>query len=66
MNLVCFVNICKGTEILEKAGGLHGFMNWKRALLTVSCSLQTDFRQTDRQVYLESYTRNSTSTTISK
>ena len=22
-----------GTEILEKAGGLHVFMNWKRALL---------------------------------
>ena len=25
----------QGTKILEKAEGLHGFMNWKRALLTV-------------------------------
>ena len=29
-----------GTEILEKAGGLHGFMNWKRALLTDSGGFQ--------------------------
>ena len=25
--------------LLEKAGGLHKFMNWKRALLTVSTTL---------------------------
>ncbi|KAM7445156.1 Queuine tRNA-ribosyltransferase catalytic subunit 1 [Porites harrisoni] len=29
-----------GTKILEKAGGLHGFMNWKRALLTDSGGFQ--------------------------
>ena len=29
-----------GTEILEKAGGLHGFMNWKRALLMDSGGFQ--------------------------
>ncbi|KAL9989586.1 hypothetical protein ACROYT_G004150 [Oculina patagonica] len=29
-----------GTEILEKAGGLHEFMNWKRALLTDSGGFQ--------------------------
>ncbi|KAK3727175.1 hypothetical protein QZH41_015194, partial [Actinostola sp. cb2023] len=29
-----------GTDILEKAGGLHGFMNWKRALLTDSGGFQ--------------------------
>lgn len=29
-----------GTVILERAGGLHGFMNWKRALLTDSGGFQ--------------------------
>ena len=29
-----------GAEILEKAGGLHGFMNWKRALLMDSGGFQ--------------------------
>ncbi|EDO31231.1 predicted protein [Nematostella vectensis] len=29
-----------GTETLDKAGGLHGFMNWKRALLTDSGGFQ--------------------------
>lgn len=29
-----------GKRILEKAGGLHGFMNWKRALLTDSGGFQ--------------------------
>ncbi|XP_046812786.1 queuine tRNA-ribosyltransferase catalytic subunit [Vespa crabro] len=29
-----------GTEILRKAGGLHKFMNWKRALLTDSGGFQ--------------------------
>ncbi|KAK2577326.1 hypothetical protein KPH14_003455 [Odynerus spinipes] len=29
-----------GTEILQKAGGLHKFMNWKRALLTDSGGFQ--------------------------
>lgn len=32
--------ITQGTEILEKAGGLHEFMNWKRALLTDSGGFQ--------------------------
>ena len=26
----------QGPELLEKVGGLHKFMNWKRSLLTVS------------------------------
>ena len=26
----------QGPDLLEKAGGLHKFMNWNRALLTVS------------------------------
>ena len=26
----------QGPELLDKAGGLHKFMNWDRALLTVS------------------------------
>ena len=29
-----------GVEILEKAGGIHGFMNWKRPLLTDSGGYQ--------------------------
>ncbi|MAT57132.1 MAG: tRNA guanosine(34) transglycosylase Tgt [Ignavibacteriae bacterium] len=29
-----------GTEILEKAGGLHGFMNWDRPILTDSGGFQ--------------------------
>lgn len=29
-----------GTEVLEKAGGLHKFMNWNRALLTDSGGFQ--------------------------
>jgi queuine tRNA-ribosyltransferase len=29
-----------GLEILEKAGGLHGFMNWKRSILTDSGGFQ--------------------------
>jgi len=29
-----------GTEILERAGGLHGFMNWKRTILTDSGGFQ--------------------------
>ena len=30
-------NTClfQGTDVLEKVGGLHNFMNWKRAMLTV-------------------------------
>ena len=28
--------LCKGPELLKKAGGLHKFMNWDGALLTVS------------------------------
>lgn len=30
------VSILKGPELIEKANGLHGFMNWKKNLLTVS------------------------------
>ena len=29
-----------GTELLEKAGGLHGFMNWDRPILTDSGGYQ--------------------------
>ncbi|KAF6027891.1 QTRT1 [Bugula neritina] len=29
-----------GPELLKKAGGLHKFMNWKRALLTDSGGFQ--------------------------
>jgi hypothetical protein len=31
------INAClfQGTDVLEKVGGLHNFMNWKRAMLTV-------------------------------
>ena len=29
----------QGPDLLEKAGGLHKFMNWNRALLTVSIIL---------------------------
>lgn len=28
--------LLQGPELIEKASGLHGFMNWKRNLLTVS------------------------------
>lgn len=38
MFFFCF--IFKGTEILEKAGGLHKFMNWDRVLLTDSGGFQ--------------------------
>ena len=37
--LQCNLNF-KGPEILEKAGGLHKFMNWNRALLTDSGGFQ--------------------------
>lgn len=30
----------QGADILRKAGGLHKFMNWKRALLTDSGGFQ--------------------------
>jgi len=30
----------QGADILRKAGGLHRFMNWKRALLTDSGGFQ--------------------------
>ena len=32
--------VLQGINILEKAGGLHKFMNWKRALLTDSGGFQ--------------------------
>lgn len=28
------MSFCKGSELLKKAGGLHKFMNWNRAILT--------------------------------
>lgn len=31
----------QGPDLIEKARGLHGFMNWKRNLLTVSAILLT-------------------------
>jgi hypothetical protein len=35
------INAClfQGTDVLEKVGGLHNFMNWKRAMLTVGCMM---------------------------
>jgi len=40
------INICisvalQGPSLLEKVGGLHTFMKWKHALLTVSSSIRT-------------------------
>lgn len=38
INALYFTNVnlhFQGTEILDLSGGLHKFMNWKRALLTV-------------------------------
>lgn len=32
----CLFCCLKGPDLIEKANGLHGFMNWKRNLLTVS------------------------------
>ena len=29
----------KGPDLLDQVGGLHNFMNWKRAILTVDYSL---------------------------
>lgn len=37
-----FVNFncsIQGSDLIEKANGLHGFMNWRRNLLTVSVAL---------------------------
>jgi queuine tRNA-ribosyltransferase len=34
------IYICVQTEILEKAGGLHKFMNWDRNILTDSGGYQ--------------------------
>ena len=31
----CDISILQGCEVLEKVGGLHKFMGWNRALLTV-------------------------------
>jgi len=31
----------QGPSLLEKVGGLHTFMKWKHALLTVSSSIRT-------------------------
>lgn len=35
--LLCLdhLNVLQGPELIEKASGLHGFMNWRRNLLTV-------------------------------
>ncbi len=49
-----------GAELIEKAGGLHGFMNWKRGILTDSGGFQvfslSKLRQiTDEGVYFNSH-----------
>lgn len=37
--MIFFIHV-QGPDILDKAGGLHKFMNWKRALLTDSGGFQ--------------------------
>ncbi len=49
-----------GSELIEKSGGLHGFMNWKRGILTDSGGFQvfslSKLRQiTDEGVYFNSH-----------
>ncbi len=49
-----------GTELIEKAGGLHGFMNWKKGILTDSGGFQvfslSKLRQiSDEGVYFNSH-----------
>ncbi len=40
----------QGPDLIEKANGLHGFMNWKRNLLTVSMSFLNESVRVSKKV----------------
>ncbi|KUG04125.1 trna-guanine transglycosylase [hydrocarbon metagenome] len=48
-----------GSELIEKAGGLHGFMNWKRGILTDSGGFQVFSLSKLRQISDEGVIFNS-------
>lgn len=48
---MCFsISTLQGPDLIEKANGLHGFMNWKRNLLTVSEAFPNESITEDKRV----------------